>query len=172
MNTQRFHLLAFTIFILLLNPVLAMGTLQPYEKDTIDVSFELEDTNGKPHHLSDYHGNVILVNFWASWCSPCLQEIPSMQRLSQSMKENSFEIIAINVSEQKQRVLRRLKRMDMTFTVLFDPKGETFNQWQAKILPTSFLLDKKGHIRYQAAGPIEWDSDSVSQVIKQLLLEE
>ncbi|MCU7799858.1 MAG: TlpA family protein disulfide reductase [gamma proteobacterium symbiont of Lucinoma myriamae] len=158
-------------FICLSTPLIAGGTLESVDNGENLASFELEGIDNKIYHLSDYQGKVLLVNFWASWCPPCIQEIPSMQRLEKSFTGRPFEIVAINVSEQKHGVIRRLKRINMTFTVLFDTKGTTFKQWQAKILPTSFIVDKNGHIRYLVKGPMEWDTEEVSEVINKLLLE-
>jgi peroxiredoxin len=101
-----------------------------------------------------------------------MREIPSMLSLEKSLLNRPFEIVAINVAEQKKKVIYQAKLINMTFTVLLDPKSKTFKQWQAKILPTSFILDKKGRIRYIAQGALEWDSDiEVSAAIEQLLLE-
>lgn len=171
MYTRLINKALLFVVLCLSNPLLAGGTLEAvHDKENI-ASFELEGVDGKIHLLSDYQGKVLLVNFWASWCSGCIQEIPSMQRLEKSLTGHPFEIVAINVSEQKQGVIRRLKRINMTFTVLFDAKGKTFKQWQAKILPTSFIIDKKGHIRYLVQGPLEWDSDEISTVIEKLIPE-
>ncbi len=159
------------VLIWLSNPVIAEGTLETYHYAADIAAFELEDVNGHLHRLSDYQGKVVLINFWASWCPPCIQEIPGMQRLAKSLRNRPFEIIAINVSEQKQRALYQSKRINMTFTVLLDTEGKTFRHWQAKILPTSFIVDKKGRIRYLAQGPLEWDSDEVSVIIEKLLIE-
>jgi len=171
MYLRTINKIALFVFIWLANPVLAEGALETYLDEADMASFELEGVNSQLHRLTDYHGKVVLVNFWASWCSPCIREIPSMQRLNESMLNRPFEIVAINVSEPKHGVMRQLKRINMTFTVLFDSEGKTFKQWQSKILPTTFIVDKKGHIRYQAQGPLEWDTVEVSEIIEKLLIE-
>ncbi|MCK5662658.1 MAG: TlpA family protein disulfide reductase [Thiotrichaceae bacterium] len=153
------------------NQVIAAGALDVVHDEVITAAFELKGIDGKIHRLSDYQGKVVLVNFWASWCLPCIQEIPSMQALEKSLAGLPFEIVAINVAEQKRKVNYQAKRINMTFTVLLDPDSKTFKQWQAKILPTSFIVDKKGYIRYLAQGPIEWDSNEVSATIEKLLIE-
>ena len=171
MKNRTINKMFLAVLIWLSNPVLAEGALETYHNAAEFAAFELEDLNGHIHRLSDYQGKVVLVNFWASWCPPCIQEIPSMQRLAKSLRNRPFEIVAINVSEQKQRVKYQSKRINMTFTVLLDTEGKTFQHWQAKILPTSFIVDRKGRIRYLAQGPLEWDSDEVSAIIEKLLIE-
>lgn len=94
-----------------------------------------------------------------------------MQRLEKSLLNLPFKIVAINVAEHKTKVIYQSKRNNITFTVLLDPQSTTFNQWQAKILPTSFIVDKQGHIRYQVQGSIEWDDNEVYAIIAQLLSE-
>ena len=171
MKNRTINKMFLAVLIWLSNPVLAEGALETYHNAAEFAAFELEDVNGHIHRLSDYQGKVVLVNFWASWCPPCIQEIPSMQRLAKSLRNRPFEIVAINVSEQKQRVKYQSKRINMTFTVLLDTEGKTFQHWQAKILPTSFIVDRKGRIRYLAQGPLEWDTDEVSAIIEKLLIE-
>ena len=169
---QRLKLLTIFLFVLIYSPKLvALGAIEPYEPQEQNYSFELPDLTGQIHTLSQMSGKVILVNFWASWCSPCIQEIPSMQRLENALSERPFKILAINVSENKQTIMRRLKRFNITLDILLDLKGNTFKQWQAEIIPTSFIIDKQGHIRYIAKGPVEWDDTEVTTLINKLLKE-
>lgn len=169
------HLLnQITLFVIIFNSgfVYADGSLEIYPTKESAAQFELEDLHNNIHRLSDYQGKVVLVNFWASWCSACLKEIPSMTHLQQTFQNRPFEIVAINVSEQKRRVSYQAEHIfKMTFTVLLDSEGKTFKQWQAKILPTSFIINRKGQIRYLAQGALEWDSDEISSIIEKLLIE-
>lgn len=172
MYTSLLNKIILFVVLFLSNPAISGGILEAVHGEENIAAFELEGIDKQIYRLSDYQGKVVLVNFWASWCSPCLREIPSMLSLEKSLQNQPFEIVAINVAEQKKKVKYQAKFVNMTFTVLLDPKSKTFKQWQAKILPTSFILDKKGHIRYIAQGPLEWDSDiEVSAAIEKLLLE-
>ena len=150
---------------------MAAGSLEPFQDSAGGKEFELKDLENKSHTLSDYRGKVVLVNFWASWCSPCIREMPSLQRLANHFKDRPFEILAVSVSEQRARVIRQAKRINVDFTILLDKKGETFKRWQAKMLPTSFIIDPDGQIRYQAIGPLEWDSDEVLEIVEKLFLD-
>ncbi|NOQ78931.1 MAG: redoxin domain-containing protein [Gammaproteobacteria bacterium] len=171
MSAKAIKTIILLIFISITNPVIAGGTLEKVHNDKNIAAFELKGIDKQIYRLSDYQGKVVLVNFWASWCPPCMREVPSMLSLEKSLADRPFEIVAINVAEQKKKVIYQAKRVNMTFTILLDPDSKTFKQWQVKILPTSFILDKKGHIRYFAQGPLEWDSDEVSETIEKLLAE-
>jgi thiol-disulfide isomerase/thioredoxin len=158
----------FTCFFLT-STACADGSLDPYPNAGIAPEFELRDLDKQLHRLSEYRGNVVLVNFWASWCVPCITEMPGMQRLADSLSDQPFEILAINVSDTENRIREFLRRMDLRLTILMDLDGEAFKSWQGRVLPASFLLDHSGRIRYQVIGPLEWDSDEAGKVIEELL---
>jgi len=146
------------------------GELSPYEEpDSAAPPFTLKATDGKLHRLEDYRGKVVLVNFWASWCPPCLAEMPSMQRLADRLGAEAFEVLAINVGESPFRVSKFMKLIGVRLTALLDDKGEIFKAWGGTIYPTSFILDREGRVRYVAYGPLEWDSEDVVASILALL---
>ena len=147
------------------------GTLQPVGTDSPDLDFNLADLKDATHTLSEYRGKVVVVNFWASWCPPCIQEMPSMQQLHNKLADEAFEMLPVNVGEKKYRVWKFVKLVNFTVPVLLDTDSETFNAWDASVLPTSFLLDKQGRIRYRIQGDIEWDSEEVVAIIKDLVKE-
>ena len=155
--------------LLLADPTNA-GQLSPYtEQDSPAPAFTLKALDGKPHRLEDYRGKVVLVNFWATWCPPCLAELPGMQRLADRMAAEAFEILTINVGESPFRVAKFLKLVGVRLTALLDDKGEIFQAWGATIYPTSFVLDSEGRIRYVAYGPLEWDGEDVVATLLELL---
>ena len=147
----------------------AAGAIEPYEGSLLQPEFSLRDPDHRLHSLTDYRGKVVLVNFWASWCIPCVMEMPGMQRLADTLKDQPFEILAVNVSDPESRIHEFIKRMDLHLTILMDHDGKTFEAWQGKVLPASFLLDRSGRIRYQVIGPLEWDSDEAGKIIEELL---
>lgn len=143
------------------------GTLEPFQGQDLD--FELEDLKGKVHKLEMFQGKVLLINFWASWCPPCIREMPALKRLEERMAGKPFAIVAINVSEKKYKVRKFVKLIDLRLKVLLDEKGETFKAWGNDVLPTSFLLDPAGRIAYIGVGPLEWDGEDVISTIESML---
>jgi thiol-disulfide isomerase/thioredoxin len=155
---------------LVLAQVTIAGELSPYmAQDSAAPAFNLKALDGKAHRLADYRGKVVLVNFWATWCPPCLAELPSMQRLADQMAPEAFEILAINVEESPFRVSKFVKLIGLRLSVLLDDKGETFQAWGGSVYPTSFVLDREGRVRHVAYGPLEWDDEDVVKTLSGLL---
>ena len=161
--------LAFSVFFWLATYGASAGSLEPYSSEGDRPRLELPDSDRQIHTLSDYRGKVVLVNFWASWCLPCIQEIPSMQRLDADLSGAPFKLLAVNVAERPNRVRALAKRMQMDFTVLYDESGKAFREWGASVYPTSFLIDPEGKIRYQAVGPLEWDELGARELVESLM---
>ncbi|MFO7543552.1 MAG: TlpA disulfide reductase family protein [Thiobacillus sp.] len=132
-------------------------------------SLEAEDIGGVVRTLADYRGKVVLLNFWASWCPPCLREMPSMERLRLRMAGRPLEIVALDSAETLEEVKTYLDRVKLGFPILLDPFGANTKRWKVFALPTSFLLDAEGHVRYVLTGPTEWDEGEALQVIETLL---
>jgi len=149
----------------------ASGNLEAYRLDSADTAFSLADLRGDTTQLADYRGSVVLVNFWASWCPPCIKEMPGLQRLQQRLDDQPFTILTINVGEQKYKVWKFVQLINLTLPVLLDPKSRTFKAWGSSILPTSFLIDRHGRVRYRVQGDIEWDSEEIVSLVNTLLAE-
>jgi thiol-disulfide isomerase/thioredoxin len=147
------------------------GTLEPYTETTPTPQLNLTDTRGEKHDLADYRGKVVLVNFWASWCPPCIKEMPALQRLQAKLADRAFAILAVNVGEKRYDIWKFTKLVDFTLPTPLDTQSLTFNAWEAEVLPTSFLLDTRGQIRYWVVGDLEWDSTTVINLIEDLLAE-
>ena len=145
------------------------GELQPYEELSETPALDLPDLGGRRHSLGNYRGQVVLVNFWASWCPPCLAEMPSMQRLATALQDRPFRLLAVNVKESSSKVWKFKKLMNVTFTTLLDSTGEAAEAWDVQIYPTSYLIDADGRRRYVAYGPVDWDSDDVIERIEALM---
>jgi len=150
----------------------AAGTLEPYTETGPAPEFNLKDPRGEMHRLEDYRGNVLLVNFWASWCPPCIKEMPGLQQLQAKLADRPFAILAVNVGEKRYDVWKFTKLVDFTLPTPLDTQSRVFKDWGAEVLPTSFLLDTNGQIRYRVQGDLEWDTPEVVSVIGELLEEE
>jgi len=147
------------------------GTLEPYSGPTPTPAFSLPDTDGETHALADYRGRVVLVNFWATWCPPCIKEMPSLQRLQALQADRPFQTLAVNVGEKRYKVRKFTRLVDFTLPVLLDEHRRTFDAWDCSVLPTSFLLDARGRIRYRVQGDTHWDTDEVIALIDGLIAE-
>jgi thiol-disulfide isomerase/thioredoxin len=158
------------MFSLLLPVTVVAGEIQPYTADT-DAQLSLPDLSDQEHSLSEYRGKVVLVNFWASWCQPCIYEMPALVRLQKRLAEQPFEILALNVGEKKYRVMKFVKLINFKLPVLLDPSSDTFNTWGVKILPTSFLIGPDGRIRYKILGDPDWADEGTLGILEKLLAE-
>ena len=147
----------------------AAAELLPHEGMVERPTLELPDLGGQPRSLDAYRGQVVLVHFWASWCAPCLVEMPSMQRLKTAMAGRPFDILAINVKESKSKAWRFTKLLNVSFTTLLDSDGAVAEAWDVSFYPTSYLIDGEGKIRYRAYGAIKWDDEATRQRIEELM---
>ena len=153
------------------SPLLVYGEqIAPYT-DAVDKQFILPDLKGQTHSLSDYRGKVVLVNFWASWCLPCVEEMPDLTQLKKQLADQPFEILALNAGESIYKVGLFVKQINFNLPVLLDPSSKVFHNWDIQILPTSFLLDGEGHIRYRVPGNPGWDDEKIISTIKKLIKE-
>ncbi len=130
--------------------------------------FLLEDLKGTKHSLSQYKGKVVLLNFWASWCPPCVEEIPSMTRLTTKLKDSPFTILAINLGESKKQMSKFITKHKVNFPILLDPKKIQPKNWNVFAFPSSFIIDKSGKIRYSIAGGLDWDTQEVHELLVNL----
>lgn len=144
--------------------------LKPYDGGALP-DFTLSDMSGKAHTLSNYHGKVVMLNFWATYCGPCIKEMPSMQRLREKLAGKPFEILAIDMAEEKADVSAFMQRhkIAVNFPILLDTEGEVIEQWMVSAVPTTFIIDPQGRIRYALYGGLEWDNAEVLATINSLL---
>lgn len=142
--------------------------LQPYQGEQ-NLAFNLPDTHGKSLGLKDYQGKVVLVNFWASWCPPCVHEMPSMAGLKSQLGAENFEILAVNLGESKADIARFMQAHPLNFPVLLDETGQTAKDWKVMAYPSSFVVDKAGQIRYALFGATDWQSASHIKTLNNLI---
>ena len=129
----------------------------------------LQDLHGRTHRLADYRGKVVLVNFWATWCEPCRDEMPSIERLRQSLAGKPFEVLAVNIGEPLGRIERFLEKMPLGFPMLLDRDTGAAKAWKARVVPATFLVGSDGRIRYVHYGELDWSSEPVRKRVAELL---
>ena len=149
--------------------VVYAGDLQEYNENPKPPPLVLEDNHGQQHSLEDYRGKVVLVNFWAGWCHPCIQEIPEMIRLAEILVDRPFVILAVNVGEEQRKLPGFVKKMDELMVILMDTESQVFKRWKGIGLPSTFVIDTSGQIRYEAYGPVNWDAPYVVTMLTDLM---
>ena len=121
--------------------------------------FQLEDTKGNKVTLSDLRGKVVLVNFWATWCPPCIEEMPSMERLNEVIAGDDFVLLAINTEENGPGIVPAfLEKNPYTFSILYDNKGVVQKRYGVFKFPESFIIQKDGTVVEKIIGPLDWSS--------------
>ena len=125
-------------------------------------NFTFPDLNGRQVSLSDHRGKVVLVNIWATWCPPCRQEMPSMQKLYERFKGENFEILAVSIdSTGREAVGPFMRTMNLTFPALLDPRENIRPLYGVTGVPESFIIDKEGIVVEKIIGPIDWATPKV-----------
>lgn len=132
-------------------------------------SLRLTDLEGKEHALEAYRGKVVLINFWATWCEPCKEEMPSLERLRRSLQDRPFAVLAVNLGEPDSRVQRFLQAVPLGFPVLMDRDAAVARAWKARLLPTTYVVGPEGRIRYSYVGELDWSREPVRKQIAELL---
>jgi len=140
------------------------------EQNTPAPDFELIDLAGKTHRLADYRGKVVIINFWASWCPECLEEMPSLDRLYTRFSKQDLIVLGITSDRKKDPVLEVLKKIPVTYPLLLETGGGVFIRKYIVIgLPTTVLVDRRGFIAERIVGRTDFGSASFSKKIQELL---
>ncbi len=120
--------------------------------------------------LKELRGTVVFLNFWATWCPPCKEEMPSMERLYRRYKDRGFVIVAVSIDTGKpEHVVAFVKQLGLTFPIGLDPKLEVADRFTVRALPSSFLIDREGNTVAVALGPRDWDGAAAHAVVESLL---
>lgn len=143
--------------------------LKKYNGDISPLAIKLEDAHGNLVVKNNYKGQITVINFWATWCPPCVQEIPSLNRLKNKMKGLPFELISINYAEERKTILKFMEKINVEFPVLLDKDGDFAKKWNVITYPSTFIIDKEGKIKYGVNAAIEWDNPEFIKKIKSLL---
>jgi peroxiredoxin len=130
--------------------------------------FSLLDMDGTVFRLSDYRGRVLIVNFWATWCPPCREEMPSMQRAWEQLRAEGMLMIGINVGEDEDTIFQFTADYPVDFPLLLDSDSAVTGRWPVRGLPTTFVVDPAGRLVYQAIGSREWDDPALLALVRAL----
>jgi peroxiredoxin len=128
--------------------------------------FTLATPGGGRFKLSEHRGKVVMINFWATWCPPCLEEMPAMERLYRQQKDGGFTLVAVSVDTDAKKVTPFVTDHKLTFTVGLDPKMDLANAYAVRALPSSFLVGRDGSLTALAIGPRHWDNDAAHSVVE------
>ena len=130
--------------------------------------FVLQDTEGNTHHLSDYRGKPVIINFWTTWCPPCREEIPSMNRAWHLLEQDGIAILALNMGEDEDTIFIFTADYPADFPILMDQAGEVIAEWPVKGLPTTYVIAPDGTFAYRAIGSRQWDDKALLDVVRAL----
>jgi peroxiredoxin len=130
--------------------------------------FSLVDMDGEVYRLSDLRGRVVIVNFWATWCPPCREEMPSMQRAWEQLEAEGIVMLGINVGEDEDTIFEFTANYPVDFPLLLDRDSKIIGQWPVRGLPTTYVVDPDGRLVYQAIGSREWDDPALLSLVRAL----
>ncbi len=132
--------------------------------------FSLLDLHGKKVGLKQFRGKIVFLNFWATWCGPCKEEMPFLETLHQQFKEKDFVVVTVSVDYEEAKFVREfINKQRYTFPVLLDPKSEVLDLFEVKAIPTTFVIDKKGKMLGMAIGPRDWKCQEAISLISMLV---
>jgi peroxiredoxin len=132
--------------------------------------FTLLTLEGRPAQLREFRGKLVLLNFWATWCAPCLHEMPSMERLYQTFKQTDFVLLAVSMDRQGEGIARPyVDNLKLTFPVLLDNTLEVSRQYRVRGLPTTYLIDPDGLLIGVVVGARDWQKTEAKALIAGLL---
>ena len=167
-------------FLVLTSPLFAQNLkqqllsqgLEVSDKPLAQVDFELTDLSGAKVKLSALKGKVVVLNFWATWCNPCMSEMPSLQRLFAAYKDQGLTVLAVDLQEDKATVQAKAKELGLEFPILLDAAGSVGGTYNARAIPTTYLVDRKGMIFSRIIGAREWDTKEMMEIFRRILKDE
>ena len=160
-----------TLFFLIGNNTGFKFTRQPpITKGTKAPDFSFPDLDGKNVSLSDFRGKIVLLNIWATWCRPCVEEMPSIERLYNKFKKDDLVVLAVSIDIKGKKVVDPFMKIHkLSFKALLDTKGSIQNLYRTTGVPESFIIDKNGIILQKIIGSYDWSSSKIFQYFKNQL---
>jgi len=148
--------------------LLRPGTSGPAVGDAAP-DFQLSDLDGRTLQLSDYRGKVVVLNFWATWCAPCVQEMPSLNRLVETLGPRGVAVLAVSVDDDEQALRQFVAKNQLKMAVLRDPNGKVSASYQTFQYPETYILDRQGRLVQKVIGGEDWSTPRVASFFEQLL---
>ncbi len=133
--------------------------------------FALKSSTGENLRLSEYRGNVVMINFWATWCGPCRQEMPLLDELYARYARVGFSLLGVNIDDDSRRAMQMIKELGVTFPVLFDSRKEVSRLYAVEAMPVTILVDREGNVRHVHHGYKPGYEDIYLDQIRSLLRE-
>ncbi len=134
-------------------------------------NFTLKSNSGKNVKLSELRGQVVLLNFWASWCGPCRQEMPLLEKMQRRYSSLGFTVLGVNVEEDPRKAKTLLKDISVSFPILFDTRNTVSKQYKVSAMPSTVMIDRNGNMRYLHKGYKPGDEAQYKKWVKQLIRE-
>ena len=141
----------------------------PWPKRLAVPPLQALDPQGKVWRLSDLRGRAVLLNFWATWCEPCRNEMPTLQQLAEIYGPEQLLVLAINFKEGPRRINQYVQATGLSLPVLLDAQGEIAKQWGANVFPTTILIDAEGRPRQRVRGEVDWTGRDAAALVEPLL---
>ncbi|MCU7854226.1 MAG: TlpA family protein disulfide reductase, partial [Candidatus Thiodiazotropha sp. (ex Lucinoma borealis)] len=156
---------AFLVLISITAYAVAIGVrLYPNPKPAND--FSLPDLTGKIHQITDYRGKAYILNFWATWCAPCIKEMPALERAAEILQEQEILVLTVNSGETRQEIEKFINKTPINLPILLDGNSKVMDKWKVLALPTSYIVDVEGMVVARVVGGQEWDDPSVLTQIR------
>jgi peroxiredoxin len=134
-------------------------------------AFTLQSTSGQQVSLAQFKGDVVMINFWASWCGPCRQEMPLLDSIYRKYKDMGFELIGVNVEPDSKAANAWLKATPVTYPILYDPQSQVSQLYQVQAMPTTVIIDRTGTVRYLHRGYVAGDENAYLNSIRSLIVQ-
>jgi len=146
----------------------ATGVVHPTQ-ETLAPEFSLPTPEGTSITLAQFRGQVVFLNFWATWCPPCRVEMPSMETVYKGFQDQGLAMLAIDIGESPKQVARFMKKLRLSFPALLDVDSRVSNRYSVRGLPTTILIDRRGRMVGAAVGARDWASPEAKALIRSLL---
>jgi peroxiredoxin len=151
------------------DPMQALGLRTPNEVVAAP-EFSLPDLGGKKVQLKALRGKLVFLNFFATWCGPCREEMPGMERLYRVHEDKGFVVLAVNMEESAKTVRPFVQQLKLSFPIVLDTEGAVTRDYGVRALPVSFLVGRDGNIRWRAIGGRDWESADARKLFAQLVV--